>query len=77
VGTVLEFTTSHHKDSKGTFGIIDLAGIRIVGSILGEFIYEGIHVRMTKCGISQDGSAYYHFEQVSDIREILERNGLN
>jgi hypothetical protein len=48
-----------------------LAGIRIVGSISGEFLYEGIHVRMTKCGISQDGSAYYHFEQVSDIRESV------
>lgn len=69
VGTVLEFTTSHVNSSRGTFGIVDLAGIRIVGSICGELVYEGIEVRMTSCGITQDGSAYYDFEPSSDRRE--------
>ncbi len=62
VGTVLEFTTSHVNNSRGTFGIVDLAGIRIVGAICGELLYEGIEVRMTSCGINSDGSVYYDFE---------------
>jgi uncharacterized OB-fold protein len=69
VGTVLEFTTSHVNSSRGTFGIVDLAGIRIVGAIFGELLYEGIEVRMTSCGITQDGSVYYDFEPSSDRRE--------
>ena len=69
MGTVLEFTTSHVNSSRGTFGIVDLAGIRIVGSISGELLYEGIEVRMTSCGITQDGSVYYDFEPSSDRRE--------
>lgn len=69
MGTVLEFTTSHVNSSRGTFGIVDLAGIRIVGAIFGELLYEGIEVRMTSCGITQDGSVYYDFEPSSDRRE--------
>lgn len=69
VGTVLEFTTSHVNSSQGTFGIVDLDGIRIVGAISGELLYEGIEVRMTSCGIAQDGSVYYDFEPSSDRRE--------
>lgn len=69
MGTVLEFTTSHVNSSRGTFGIVDLAGIRIVGAISGELLYEGIEVRMTTCGITQDGSVYYDFEPSSDRRE--------
>ena len=69
MGTVLEFTTSHVNSSRGTFGIVDLAGIRIVGAISGELLYEGMEVRMTSCGITQDGSVYYDFEPSSDRRE--------
>jgi uncharacterized OB-fold protein len=70
VGTVLEFTTSHVKNCIGTFGIVDMGGIRIIGFILGESLYKGMQVRMTSCGITQDGSAYYDFEPVSDTINI-------
>jgi hypothetical protein len=46
-----------------------LDGIRIVGAISGELLYEGMEVRMTSCGITQDGSVYYDFEPSSDRRE--------
>ena len=62
MGTLLEFTTSHVNNSRGTFGVVDLAGIRIVGAISGELLREGIEVRMTSCGINSDGSVYYDFE---------------
>jgi uncharacterized protein len=70
MGTVLEFTTSHVKNNAGTFGVIDLDGIRIIGTILGELLYEGMCVRMIRCGITQDGSAYYHFIPTSFARII-------
>ena len=69
-GTVLEFTTSQVKNNRETFGVVDLAGIRIIGSILGELLYEGMEVRMTRCGVTQDGCAFYHFEAASDTRNI-------
>jgi uncharacterized OB-fold protein len=66
-GTVIEFTTSHVKN-RGTFAVVDLDGIRVIGSILGEMLYEGMRVTMTKCGVTQDGSTYYDFEPASDTR---------
>jgi uncharacterized OB-fold protein len=69
-GTVLEFTTSHVKNNTGKFGVVDLDGIRIIGSILGELLYEGMQVKMNRCGITQDGSAYYHFVPTSYTRII-------
>lgn len=69
MGTLLEFTTSHVNNSRGTFGVVDLAGIRIVGAISGDLLREGIEVIMTSCGITQDGSVYYDFEPSSDRRE--------
>ena len=62
VGTVLEFTYSHMKNRTGAFGVIDLAGIRILGSISGDSLHKGIQVKMVSCGIAKDGSVYYDFE---------------
>jgi hypothetical protein len=47
-----------------------MGGIRIIGFISGESLYKGMQVRMTSCGITQDGSAYYDFEPVSDTINI-------
>jgi uncharacterized OB-fold protein len=69
VGTIIEFTASYVKN-RGTFGVVDLDGIRIIGSILGELLYEGMQVKMNRCGITQDGSAYYHFVPTSYTRII-------
>jgi uncharacterized protein len=66
-GTLIEFTTSYFKN-RGTFGVIDLDGIRVIGSILGEMLYEGMRVTMTDCGVTHDGSVYYQFEPASDTR---------
>lgn len=73
MGTVLEFTTSHINNSRGKFGIVDLAGIRIVGAICGDVLYEGIEVRMTSCGINSDGSVYYDFEPSTNRERERER----
>lgn len=44
-----------------TFGIIDLSGILLIGSICDVPVYRGMKVKMTSCGISPDGKVFYHF----------------
>jgi hypothetical protein len=61
-GTLVEWTTSHLKNIQSKFGIVDMSGVRVLGSISGESITRGLHVKMTKCGISDNGIPYYHFE---------------
>jgi uncharacterized OB-fold protein len=61
-GKLVEFAASHIKGREGTFGIVELDGFRIVGSVGGTKLKEGMKVKMTKCGVGPDGSPYYHFE---------------
>jgi uncharacterized OB-fold protein len=60
-GTLIEFAASHVKGQEGTFGIVQLDGFRLVGSIGGANLKEGMDVKMSKCGIGPDGTPYYHF----------------
>jgi hypothetical protein len=61
-GILIEWTTSHLENVPNKFGIVDMSGIKVLGSISGEPIIRGMHVKMTKCGISDNGIPYYHFE---------------
>jgi uncharacterized OB-fold protein len=60
-GTLLEFTSSHLKGSEGFFGVVEMSGIKIVGSIDSLQLREGMKVKMFQCGITPDGTAFYHF----------------
>lgn len=60
-GTLLEFSSSHVKGIEGNFGLVEMAGIRLVGSFEDHELKEGMKVRMTECGLGLDGSAFYHF----------------
>jgi uncharacterized OB-fold protein len=60
-GTLLEFSRSHVKGKEGVFGIVEMSGIRLVGSFGDHQMAEGMKVRMTKCGLGPDGTAYYFF----------------
>ena len=62
VGTLIEFSNSYVKNREGTFGVIDMNGIRIVGSLSGSDSQVGTKVRMVACGLSSDGSPYYEFQ---------------
>jgi hypothetical protein len=53
---------SYLKNIEGMFGIVDLSGIRLVGSIFGRPLRHGMEVTMIKCGINSDGSIFYHFK---------------
>lgn len=61
-GTLVEFAASHFKDRKGAFGIVEMDGFRLVGSLGDAKLAEGMKVRMTKCGVEPDGTPYYHFQ---------------
>jgi uncharacterized OB-fold protein len=65
-GVLLEFTFSHLKDTGGVFGIVEIGGIRLVGSIFGEPLRRGMKVKMINCGINSHGSPFYHFEKTSN-----------
>lgn len=61
IGTLLEFTSSHIKDKQGIFGIVEMSGIKIVGSFDNMQLKEGMKVKMSGCGVGPDGTAFYRF----------------
>jgi uncharacterized OB-fold protein len=62
-GILVEFTNSYVKGMEGTFGLIEMSGIKLIGSFkTSSQLTEGIRVKMTRCGITSDGIAFYFFE---------------
>ena len=60
-GILLEFTSSHIKGKEGVFGVVQMSGIKLVGSFSTTHLKEGMKVKMKKCGIGTDGTAFYFF----------------
>jgi uncharacterized OB-fold protein len=60
-GILLEFTSSHVKGKEGVFGLVKMSDIKLVGSFDTQQLKEGTRVKMTKCGIKPDGTAFYSF----------------
>ena len=60
-GTLIEFSRSHVEGMVGAFGVVEMAGIRLVASFDDQELKEGMQVRMSGCGIRQDGTAFYFF----------------
>jgi uncharacterized OB-fold protein len=60
-GTLLEFTRSHVTGKEGVFGLVRMGDIRILGSFDNQPLAEGMTVKMTECGLLDDGTAYYRF----------------
>ena len=63
-GTLLVFARSYVKGKEGVFGLVEMSGIRIVGSINIKDLKEGMKVKMSECGIMQDGTLFYNFIKV-------------
>jgi uncharacterized OB-fold protein len=64
-GTLLEFSRSHVAGKEGVFGLVRMGDIRIIGSFDSRPLTEGMKVKMTECGLHDDGTAYYRFEPAS------------
>jgi uncharacterized OB-fold protein len=60
-GTLIEFSNSYVKGNEGAFGLVEIAGIRLVASFGDQQLKEGMKVRMSRCGIKPDGAAFYYF----------------
>lgn len=61
IGNLVEFSTSHVRAREGVFGVIDMGGIRLVGGLKEGKLVHGMKVKMSTCGLSDDGSPYYDF----------------
>lgn len=62
-GTLVEFTKSHVRDREGIFGVVEMSGFKLVGSFAdNDNLREGMKVKMTRCGVRPDGTAFYCFE---------------
>lgn len=60
-GTLIEFSSSHVKGKEGVFGLVEMSGIKLVGSFGDQQLKEGMKVRMTGCGVRPDGTTFYSF----------------
>lgn len=60
-GTLLEFAESFIKDKQGVYGLVEIYGIKIIGSFEFKDPKEGMRVSISRCGIGQDGTPFYVF----------------
>lgn len=68
IGVVIEFAKSQVKNREGSFGVIDIDGIRLVGALKADKISSGMKMRMVACGVSEDCSPFYDFEPLEGGR---------
>ena len=62
----MHFTQSYLKGTEGSYGLVDMSGIKLIGAFETLELREGVKVKMVKCGITRDGSPYYLFEPTND-----------
>ena len=63
-GTLIHFTMSYLKGREGCYGMVEMSGIKLIGSFESLEMKEGIKVKMVRCGARPDGSPYYFFDPV-------------
>jgi uncharacterized OB-fold protein len=71
IGTVIELSTSHIHGKEELFGVVDIEGIKLIGS-LSSNLSSGMKVRMVRCGIRENGFAFYHFERLKRLNSYTE-----
>ena len=63
-GTLVYFTTSYLKGREGSYGLVEMSGIRLIGSFDSPGLKEGLQVKMITCGLKPEGTPFYFFEPV-------------
>lgn len=61
---MLEFTESYVEGMDGPFGLIEMSGIKLIGSFDTSDLREGLKVKMVSCGVKPDGTVFYFFEPI-------------
>jgi uncharacterized OB-fold protein len=64
-GFIKEITTSYTKGTAKLYGIVDMQGIKLVGSLSPD-AYVGLKVQMTDCGIRENGSLFFNFDPYAE-----------
>jgi len=64
-GFIKEITTSYTKGTAKLYGIVDMQGIKLVGSLAPD-AYVGLKVQMTDCGIRENGSLFFNFDPCAE-----------
>jgi uncharacterized OB-fold protein len=59
-GRLIEYSRSFIGDRKN-LGLVEISGIRIIGSLSQGNMSPGSPVKLTKCGLDKDNSPYYEF----------------
>ncbi len=49
---------------EGCYGLVEMAGIKVIGSFDRLELKEGLDVKMVRCGLKSDGTPYYFFEPI-------------
>jgi hypothetical protein len=49
---------------EGCYGLVEMSGIKLIGSFETIELREGLKVKMVRCGVRPDGTPYYFFEPV-------------
>ena len=61
-GHLIEYTVSYRLSKPQIFGIIEVGGIKLIGSVQSSVApFVGMFLTMKNCGISNDGTPYYEF----------------
>jgi hypothetical protein len=61
---LVHFTRSFLKGMEGCYGIVEMSGIKLMGSFDNLEMKEGLKVKMVRCGVKPDGIPYYFFEPI-------------
>jgi uncharacterized OB-fold protein len=60
-GILLEYSTSFISGRAQDYGIVDLEGVHLLGSVRGNNIFPGSKVVMYDCGIDENNIPFYKF----------------
>jgi hypothetical protein len=52
------------RGKEGMFGVVDIDGVRLIGSFETLSMRKGMKVRMKSCGVDAHGGAFYVFAPV-------------
>jgi uncharacterized OB-fold protein len=61
-GKLVEFTASNDMGSRRVFGVVDIEGVKLIGSIKSLLPYVGMNLNINACGVLSDGTPFYEFK---------------
>ena len=62
-GRLIEYSSTHIGSTE-ILGLVEIAGIRLIGILRDGNLKSGNNVKLSKCGVDKDNSPYYEFSAV-------------